>query len=194
MKIQISLASELVCPTAEMHKAFKALADQQRGVPESMFSRKHNPGCEHSGVWQWAFEHTGDLIHRASQADLPEWGIDALSEKVGKLHRALTAALPLGRDVERQLRSNYEYQSDAKRGKYQFKGSLKKWEQMAYDAGRRYSKTYDALEPMTLLQALGKEAAVCLGGARWTDMGYALRELKHMLDTGKAEKMYFEVL
>lgn len=194
MKIQISLSSELVCPTAEIHKAFKALADQQRGVPESMFSRKHNPGCEHSGTWQWAMEHTGDLIHRASQADMPEWGLEALNEKTHKIFRALTAGMPLGRDIERQLRSNYEYQSVAERGKYQFKGSLEKWEQMAYDAGRRYAKAYDALEPLTQLQALGKEAACALGRSRWTDMGDAILELKQTLGSGKAEKIYFELL
>lgn len=194
MKINISLASELVCPSPEIHKAFKALADQQRGVPESMFSRKHNPGCEHSGAWQWAMEHTGDLIHRAAQADLPEWGLEALDEKVHKIHRALTATLPLGRDIERQLRSNYEYQSEAARGNYKFNGSLEKWEQMAYDAGRRYSKAYDALEPLTHLQALGKEAAVSLGRSRWTDMSDAISELKQLLGSGKAKKIYFELL
>src|ERR1019366_2403181 len=145
------------------------------------------------GVWQWAMEHTGDLIHRASQAELPEWGIEALTEKTRKLHRALTSTLPMGRDIERQLKSNYEYHSGADQGKYQFKGSLELWERMAYDAGRRYSKAYDALEPLTHLQSLGKEAAVALGQAHWHDMLGAILELKHLLDSGKAESIYFEL-
>ena len=192
MKIKLSL-SGLLCPSEDLHRAFKKLADEQRDKPEQMFKAKINPGCEHSGAWQWAMEHTGDLVHRASQADLPEWGLEAVQEKTIKLLRACKAVLPLGKDIDRQLRSNYEYHSDPERGKHQFKGSLEKWEQMAYDAGRKYARAYMELKPITHLQRLGIDAAIACGQAHWSEMRDILTEIKYLIDNGKAEQQYFEV-
>lgn len=77
-------------------KLFNELASSQRGGgPEEMFHNNVNPGVNHSSIFQWLAEHTGDLIHRASYPPVGSgfggggigYGFGAVKEKVAKLFK-----------------------------------------------------------------------------------------------------------
>jgi len=92
-------------PDAALAALFDALAAAQRGVPESMLKEASNPGVTNAeGVYTWLLMHTGDLVHRAAVADQPEWGVDAISGKVGQIKRVLDHGYGVGREVEEQIR------------------------------------------------------------------------------------------
>ncbi len=172
-------------PPPDLAQAFDKLARQQRNKPESMFSREYNPGSDHSNMWQWAMEHTGDLIHRAAQTH--GWGRGAVEEKVEKLLRAARSGYGFSRELLEQLHSNWEYRVEHGRYDKPKETFIKE----AFDAGERYAKAYEVLKPITKFQRLGKEAAIALGRRKWEEYRQILTEFKSLIDQGKLETDYY---
>jgi hypothetical protein len=171
----------------ELISKFNALANKQRGIPESMFHREVNPGADHSNIWQWAMEHTGDLIHRAAQTEMDFWGKEALEEKVRKLYRAASQAYGFEREVEEGIDNNWKYRVENNR----YKGTVEQYRKEAYEAGVRYGKAYMKLEPITKFQRLGKEAAIRLGYRKWVMYRSTLDEFERLIKAGKLETDYY---
>lgn len=175
----------------QMKAAFNALAEQQRGHPETMFNRDHNPGVENgSGIWQWLLEHTGDLIHRAAQTDLSGWGMDAVYEKTMKIKRALFHAYGVERDVEGQIKNNYKYR--VANGEYQ--GSFENFRKAVTVAGERYARAYEVLRPLTRIQWLGQQAAIAVGRMEWTIAQERIAALADIVQSDRFESEYFRPL
>lgn len=172
----------------ELKSAFRQLADQQRGTPEMMFHDAHNPGVSHgAGLWQYHMEHAGDLIHRAAQADLPGYGLEALYEKTRKLQRDVTRAYGFEREINENIKNNYTYALE--NGKYS--GSLEQWTEEAYKAGKRYADAYRKLKPITEMQRLGRDAAIALGERRFRDYGNHIKSLYDLVTGPNARELYF---
>jgi hypothetical protein len=151
-------------PDAALAALFDALAAAQRGVPESMLKEASNPGVTNAeGVYTWLLMHTGDLVHRAAVADQPEWGVDAISGKVGQIKRVLDHGYGVGREVEEQIRGNYRHRAASGQALPPFD----EFRREAAAAGERYAAAYEALRPVTLIQRLGRDAAVAVGRMDW---------------------------
>lgn len=152
---------------------FDHLQTLQRGVPESLFHDPANPGVGLSCGFQWALEHTGDLVHRAAFTDNGgggwEYGIGAVSEKVNKLLRAARSMTENPRDnpefvARKEFQWHFREEADPKH-RYRWldgldeEGAIAAWK----GALLRYSKAYAELPAVTRLQRDGKWAAVYLG-------------------------------
>jgi hypothetical protein len=179
-------------------RLFKELAEKQRfGGPENMFQSNVNPGIDYSSIFQWAAEHTGDLIHRASYPPKGTvmgggigYGFGAVREKVKKLHRMAKE----WRDYEASthknpfldsLKNDYDYTK--KSGDTNL--SFEEYQKEFVDASKRYSDSYRALPAYTEMQRLGRQAAVALGKLDIKWYYIFLSELLELIEKG--ESSYF---
>lgn len=170
-----------------------ALQDQQRDLPESMFHEDANPGASASGILQWLMEHTGDLIHRAAFGEWgggPSYGFDAV---VTKAEKCLRVARRMGPgdpdDPWAQARRNYAYLQTPEGARFLPPGmplDLPLFLAQARGALRRYAAAYRALRPLTVLQVLGRDAAIELGDERWGEYRLTLGTIVALLDVTQA--------
>ena len=150
---------------------FDDLQTAQRSGPEHLFHDTDNPGVGLSWGFQWALEHTGDLVHRAAFGNWGggwEYGYGAVHEKVEKLYRAAREMTERPREhPEAVARREFQWMHSGERI-----GALPSWlvglsEDQAIEvwkaALKRYADGYRALVPLTRLQRMGRRAAISLG-------------------------------
>lgn len=171
---------------------FRQLQAAQRARPESMFLPAHNPGADISGAFQWAMEHTGDLVHRAAyQPEMGGYGCHAMVEKLTKLMRWRRA----GDSVQDQATRNHEFETAEGRVSQPLRGYLAALDQ----AGLRYAEAYMQLgrlrasEPcahrlvQTWLQRQAVLAAVALGCQSWARYDRVLNKLHQALTGAESD-------
>lgn len=159
-------------PVEKVSRLFKELADDQRFKgPEDMFQSDTNPGVELSSIFQWAAEHTGDLIHRASYPPRGTvmggpigYGYAAVREKTKKLLKLAREWKDYSRQTRKNpfiesLRNDYDYEVRENRTSESFE----EYEKRFKSAAKRYSDSYKNLKAYTELQRLSRGAAVSLG-------------------------------
>ena len=87
---------------------FQALADAQRGEPESAMNRAQDKLG--GGVMSWAIEHAGDLTHRMSNlGPTLNYGREFMNEKVNALLRGLEHPYGFMREHNENMASNARY-------------------------------------------------------------------------------------
>ena len=160
-------------------KAFAKLADDQRGKPEDMGGAGRmgaNPGLSHAtGVYTNLTEHIGDLTHRMSQryCQNMSYGYEMVLAKVERGLRYLNSPYGFQREVESNLKGNFQYQSretpDFKwRG--DFVGFCNSW----LPSCTRYADAHAELVVYNAAQYHARQAAIELGNR---DGDAAIREL-----------------
>ena len=142
---------------AEMDKVHNAQRDGigLDVVPEDMMHWKKNHGIGHSGKYQIAAEHIGDLVHRLSSTDENQgggykYGINAALEKIAMTHKYS--------DMLAQVRRNAE--AAVKDGEIE---SVEAFEKEFKDAADKYADAYRKIPVYTEFQKLGRDAAIALG-------------------------------
>jgi hypothetical protein len=155
-------------------------------VPEDMMHWKKNYGINHSGKYQYAAEHIGDLVHRLSstkdnQGGGHTYGIRAALDKVLARYDF--------KDMLAQVRRNAE--AAVKDGEIE---SVKKFENEFIDAAYRYANAYEKIPVYTKFQELGRDAAIALGTLNFPKVQRILGELATELQKPNAEEKYFEKL
>lgn len=145
--------------------AFNELASNQRGKPERMGGGGPlgaNPGKLHaSGIWTLLTEHVGDLTHRMAQKNCENinYGAEIIIEKCNRAIRYLAARYPVSRDIEEQLKNNYDYQ----REEHGVEMSFEEWHKMWVDAGIRYAAAHAELTVYNPAQYKARQAAIAVG-------------------------------
>jgi hypothetical protein len=196
---ELEEVEELEPPVEKVSRLFKELADDQRYKgPEDMFQREINPGIELSSIFQWAAEHTGDLIHRASypprgtvMGGAVGYGYSAVIEKTKKLLKLAKEWKEYSRTTRKNpfiesLRNDYQYEV-RQNG---LKESFEDYEKRFRDAAKRYSDSYKNLKAYTELQRLGRGAAVSLGNLNIDFYTGYLMDIIHLTDE-LGEAAYF---
>ena len=196
--IKIYQTSPHATPT--LQRAFDRVHNQQRWEgPESMFNDRANPGVEFgTGGWLDSLEHGGDLVHRASYAGTSEdfggggihFGRGAVLEKAERLLRRYTSAYGFARDVAEQIDHNYHYYSTE--GK--FKGTKEEFRAIVKAAGERYSQAYEKIQPITIVQKLGRDIAIDTGRFQFDQAVPKLKALIRVLKSPEWEKFYWAPL
>lgn len=167
---------------------FRELQDIQRGTPESMFNNNVNPGAGNSQLYQYAMEHTGDLIHRvAYMDDVIGWGgatgVDyGMSVGQTKVNTVLRIKNDILRgEIESQARDNWKYRSQ--QGDMQL--SEEEFIKQMQDAGKRYAEVYRQLKPITKAQKVAQDATIALGEGDYSLWVKKVEELKNLISTRK---------
>jgi hypothetical protein len=155
-------------------------------VPEDMMHWKKNHGINHSGKYQYAAEHIGDIVHRLSstkenQGGGHTYGISAALDKSLRRYDF--------KDMLAQVRRNAE--DAVKNGEIE---SVKKYEEEFRDAAYRYADAYEKVPVYTKFQELGKDAAIALGELNFPKVQRILNELSRDLQKSDVEKKYFKPL
>ena len=155
-------------------------------VPEDMMHWKKNHGINHSGKFQYAAEHIGDLVHRLSstkdnQGGGHNYGIRAALDKSLRIYGF--------KDMLAQVRRNAE--DAVKNGEIE---SVKKYEEEFMDAAYRYANAYEKVPVYTKFQELGRDAAIALGELNFPKVQRILNELSRDLQKSDVEEKYFEKL
>ena len=173
---------------AEMDKVHNAQRDGigLDVVPEDMMHWKKNYGIGHSGKYQIATEHIGDLVHRLSSTDENQgggykYGIRAALEKLAMTHKYS--------DMLAQVRRNAE--AAVKDGEIE---SIEAFEKEFKDAAKRYADAYKKIPVYTKFQELGRDAAIALGELNFPKVQKILNELSNELQKPNVEEKYFEKL
>jgi len=173
---------------AEMDKVHNAQRDGigLDVVPEDMMHWKKNHGINHSGRFQYAAEHIGDLVHRLSstkdnQGGGHTYGISAALDKSLRAYGF--------KDMLAQVRRNAE--DAVKNGEIE---SVKKYEEEFRDAAYRYANAYEKVPVYTKFQELGRDAAIALGELNFPKVQRILNELSRDLQKPDVEERYFEKL
>jgi hypothetical protein len=153
---------------------FHALADQQRGKPESAMLKVQNKLG--GGVLSPVVEHAGDLIHRMSQhPDFYKGGFEWVKEKVDKVHRYLHSEFGFEKEHKQNWQNNAKYR---KKDPTAFKKDL--------DAALKiYAKEHGKLKPFNDVQKLANDLAIAIGEQRWNEARRLSSELKKITDKGR---------
>jgi hypothetical protein len=173
---------------------WNALQEDQRGVPESLFHERDNPGISLCGSVQFALEHGGDLVHRAAFGDWGGgygYGLGALHEKTRKLTSWVKSARSHPRDdPESCARREFRYlqtESDPKWIPPAFVGvdedeAIRRWRA----ALARYAEAYRRLRPHSRLQRLGRSIAVSIGQLDLPTAESSLVRMKILLEDAES--------
>ena len=171
------------------YEKFNELADEQRGVPEDLMLKvQFHPLA--SGLYGWALEHTGDLIHRMcertatdSRYGSPTFGYEFVKEKVDKLVNTMENPYGFDREIEENRQGNYRYYVK------QHPQDAPSFDTMVIELrrlGYKYSQAHKALPAYNAMHRLARLAAVAMGEERYGEAEKALRSLKSVLDQGRA--------
>lgn len=163
---------------------FNALAEAQRGVPESAMLRIGMSPLG-AGLYAATAEHVGDLIHRMSERPAFLRGQYLLvQDKVEKTLSWLVNEYGFQREVEGNLRGNFNYRAEhdpeslGEKTFFQLRESFLRLCQA-------YSDAHAALTPYNHVQRLAQGASVALGEWRFGDCIRNLEGLKAVLDQGR---------
>ena len=153
-------------------------------VPEDMMHWKLNYGINHSGKFQDAAEHIGDLVHRLSstkdnQGGGYKYGIEAALSKASRRYDF--------KDMLAQVRRNAE--AAVKDGEIE---SIEAFENEFKKAAKRYADAYEKVPVYTKFQELGRDAAIALGELNFSKVQRILNELSVSLEKPNVEEKYFE--
>lgn len=166
----------------EMDDKFNALAEDQRGLPESaMHDIAHS---QISAVYASLAEHVGDLTHRMAQKpNFFEGGYEWVGEKLDKTIRWLGYGGWKGRaDVVGQVQRNSEYYEEQGKSK----GSPAKMLADLKALGEKYASEHAKLKVYNTVQRTARDAAVDIGKFRFEAAHKKLSELKAIADKGYA--------
>lgn len=157
-------------------KAFAALGDAQRGLPEeAMLRAQHTMG---GGALSWAIEHTGDITHRMTHMlawTLPRDGYEIVYDKVEKVLRDLRNSC-FARKHRENMESNARY----------CKTPLRIYMAEVNVALQAYADAHSALTVYNRAQWLARSAAVQLGMQNFSAAERSLSGLERMLETEKS--------
>ena len=148
--------------SGERDAAFRRLAEDQRGEPESAMDR-----LQHAQIAQeygWLCEHVGDLTHRLAE-NFSWYGGGAVKEKVDKTRRALRNVTEFERHLQQQVENNVRYSAEpeniARRKPWMV--SVEAAHAKLTSLGRAYADAHAALRVYNRVQAAARSAAVAVG-------------------------------
>ncbi len=159
---------------------FIELAEEQRGEPEMAMLRIQNDPLG-AGVYSFAVEHTGDLTHRMNEQTSIIWGnfgYEMVQNKVEKVLRYMESGYGFEREMQGNLRNNYEALLDTKLKGVSFEQALSNFRKKC-DA---YANAHAALKVYNRTQENARDAAVALGRWDFATAKQKLRNLKVALD------------
>ena len=171
-------------------KAFADLANQQRGRPEMAGGGGplgSNPHKLHEiGVWLFLTEHVGDLTHRMSQRNCEKFhfGITMIDEKCRKCIGMLDSRYGCEREIEEQVRANYQYAVKYKN----HTGMFEQWRSEWIRSGEIYADEHRKLRVYNKAQYFAREAAIAVGMREYSRASQFLHAL-HSAVNGDWEKM-----
>ena len=151
-------------------QAFTAIADQQRGAPESvMLKIQHVCG---GGVLNVMVEHIGDLSHRMTEhADRGFWLADIIQEKVKRGIYYLDHPYGFEKEMSENMQSNST--------------DTEKLDTLLL----QYANEHEKIPVYNAAQYHGREAAIALGYKDWDKSLGHLRILQNMLDKDAYERV-----
>lgn len=160
--------------TEEASRAFVALADAQRGVPEdAMTEAQYALG---GGVLSYVIEHVGDLNHRMN-VYAGEFNHDAgygyVKDKAEKSLRYLRQSYGFRREHRENMERNAEYHGVP----------LSEYIGKARRALLGYAAAHAALPVYTMGQKLAQDAAIALGEERFEAAAYPLERILSRMGT-----------
>src|SRR5579863_5297651 len=165
------------------YEKFIALADDQRGAPESaMLKIQHDPLG--AGVYSFAVEHTGDLTHRMNERVSIIWGsfgYDSVKNKVEKVLRYMESGYGFEREMQGNLKNNYEALKDEKLKGVSYEEALAKFRAKC----EVYATAHEGLVTYNRPQELCRDAAVSLGRWQFDKTRALLNTIKGLLDQGE---------
>lgn len=145
MKVALSISS-FILPDVVV-KAFHDLADAQRGEPEKAMLRIQHMG---GGVLSVLVEHTGDLIHRMTDAALHGYfGENEVKEKCERILRYLRH--PYG--FPKELLENAHNNS---------RGDFETYKSTYIEKLRAYYQAHQVLPAYNAMHLLAKDATIAL--------------------------------
>ena len=155
-------------------------------VPEDMMHWKINYGINHSGKYQNAAEHIGDLVHRLSstkdnQGGGYKYGMEAGLDKSSRKYDF--------KDMLAQVRRNAE--AAVRDGEIE---SVELFEKEFKDAAKKYADAYRKIPVYTEFQKIGRDAAIALGNLDFSTTQRLLNRLVDKLNKPDADVKYFEPL
>jgi len=139
-----------------------------------------------SQLYGSAAEHIGDLTNRMCQVGLFDWSYDATAEKVTKTLRWVSHGYGFEKDVREQIANNFTYYHEKGRPLGPEWVSIENITAHFHHLCNTYADAHRALPTFNHVTKLGQLAAISLGQWRFADTMMALRELKAILDKGKA--------
>jgi hypothetical protein len=139
--------------------SFTGLAKAQRGVAEGLATTGMTKAGA-SGARQFLAEHIGDIVHRMAQRPgFPDISLGDVLPKVRRSLVALEQKYGFAKEVEEQLRSNY--QAAVQQGK--FSGSYQQFRLRVTDMGEQYAKAHEGLPVVNQAHRDAQAAAVAYG-------------------------------
>lgn len=166
----------------KQYAAFIELADKQRGTPESaMLKIQHDPLG--AGVYSFAVEHTGDLTHRMNEQlsiIRGTFGYETVKDKVEKVLRYLERSYGFEREMQNNLKNDYEAMKDEKLRGISYDEALAKFRVKC----NNYADAHAALTVYNRPQELCRDAAVALGRWEFDKARSVLNMIKRLLNKG----------
>lgn len=166
----------------KLYAKFIELADQQRGAPEeAMLKIQHDPLG--AGVYGYAVEHTGDLTHRMNERVSIIWGTfgyDSVKNKAEKVLRSFEQGYGFEREMQGNLRNNYEYHANGELKGVSFEEAVANFKKKC----QAYANAHGALKVYNRPQELARDAAVALGKWQFGMATEKLRALLAMIEAG----------
>jgi hypothetical protein len=165
----------------EREQLFQQLADEQRGEPEHAMLRiqHHKLGA---GVYSFVVEHTGDLTNRMTMHfNHFHGGFDYVNNKVNKVLRVLQNPYGFFKEMQGNLKNNYEYHLENGTISTPFPEAVKEFRQL----GKEYADAHASLKTYNQVQTFARDAAVALGKWDFYTAEDNLEKLKKILDQGE---------
>jgi hypothetical protein len=165
-------------------KAFRSLADGQRGAPESAMGEITALGL--SPTYDYLVEHVGDLTHRMSEVKY-HWLSGQYALVLEKTSRSLERVEPF--KVYEQVDGEIARTVAFRQGKPGAFASAQEAKGRLKLLGQRYADEHRKLVVWNRPQWLAREAAIAIGEMRFGNARVLLRELREYLGGRSAESV-----
>ena len=173
----------------EVEKAFKEVANTQRGNPElAMVEAQRIYG---GGVMPNALEHIGDLTHRMAERG-GRYGAEFVAPKVTRMLDSLLSDYGFEKEMLENIQSNARFKYKRDNPDIPFEQYKKEYETKIDKALKKYSEEHKKVPVYNQMQLAGREAAIAIGEKRYTDAIEQLYIIDQAIKDGRYKQLALE--